>query len=37
MPDYCEDCGCKAYNGYCTNCREEYYIEEQILNTTEEE
>ena len=25
----CEDCGCKVYGGYCTNCNEEHYIEEQ--------
>lgn len=22
----CEDCGCRVYNGYCTNCDEESYI-----------
>jgi len=25
----CENCGCKSYNGACTNCHEEIYIEEQ--------
>ena len=29
MPDYCENCGCKVYDGRCTNCHEELYIEEQ--------
>jgi hypothetical protein len=26
---YCDDCGCAKYNGACTNCHEEIYIEEQ--------
>lgn len=26
---YCSDCGCKVYNGACTNCHEEIYIAEQ--------
>lgn len=26
---YCEDCGCRVYNGACTNCHEEVYIAEQ--------
>lgn len=26
---YCEDCGCKVYNGRCTNCHEELYILDQ--------
>ena len=26
---YCDDCGCKTYNGACTNCHEEIYILEQ--------
>ena len=26
---YCPDCGCRMYNGACTNCHEEIYIEEQ--------
>ena len=28
---HCEDCGCKSYNGHCTNCHEEIYIEEQYI------
>lgn len=27
--NYCPDCGCKMYNGVCTNCHEEIYIAEQ--------
>lgn len=27
--NYCPDCGCKMYNGACTNCHEEIYIAEQ--------
>ena len=27
----CEDCGCKVYGGYCVNCNEEHYIEEQYI------
>lgn len=26
---YCPDCGCRMYNGACTNCHEEIYIEQQ--------
>jgi len=26
---YCEDCGCKVFNGHCVNCHEEIYIAEQ--------
>lgn len=26
---YCEDCGCKMYNGACINCHEEVFIAEQ--------
>ena len=26
---YCENCGCKEYNGACTNCHEEVYIADQ--------
>lgn len=26
---HCEDCGCKVYNGACTNCHEVVYIEQQ--------
>lgn len=29
--EYCEDCGCKVYNGRCTNCHEELYILDQYL------
>ena len=25
----CEDCGNKTYNGFCPNCQEEVFIEEQ--------
>ena len=24
----CEDCGCKIYDGICSNCHEELYISE---------
>lgn len=27
----CEDCGSKVYSGYCVNCNEEHYIEEQYI------
>lgn len=27
--NYCDDCGSKVYNGACTNCHEEIYIEQQ--------
>ena len=27
----CEDCGCKVYSGYCVNCNEEHFIEEQCI------
>lgn len=37
MRDYCEDYGCRSYNGICTYCNEDFYIEEQILSTEEEE
>lgn len=29
---YCPDCGSKMYNGACTNCHEEIYIEEQYCD-----
>lgn len=29
MKKHCENCGCKVYKGYCTNCCEEYFIAEQ--------
>ncbi len=31
MAHYCEDCGCKVYNGRCTNCHEELYILDQYI------
>ena len=34
---YCENCGCKEYDGRCTNCHEELYILDQYdeLNGTD--
>lgn len=29
MKKYCDNCGEKSYNGACTNCHEEIYIEKQ--------
>lgn len=29
MANYCENCGCKVYDGHCVNCHEEIYIERQ--------
>ena len=29
MRMYCDDCGCPAYDGECTNCHEVLYIERQ--------
>lgn len=29
MGKHCENCGCKQYDGFCTNCHEEIYIEQQ--------
>jgi hypothetical protein len=26
---YCENCGCKTFDGNCTNCNEEVFIMEQ--------
>ena len=26
MSGYCDDCGCRKVDGYCTNCQEESYI-----------
>lgn len=26
---YCNNCGCREYNGACTNCHEEIYIAQQ--------
>ena len=31
MAAYCEDCGCKVYEGRCINCHEELYIEDQYI------
>jgi hypothetical protein len=31
MSGYCEDCGCKTYNGRCVNCHEELYILDQYF------
>lgn len=33
---YCENCGCKSYNGACINCHEEIYIENQYLNNNDD-
>jgi len=30
--ELCEDCGCKVYNGACSNCHEEIYIEQQYYD-----
>ncbi len=35
MSQYCEDCGCKVYNGHCVNCHEETYIAEQNYGNDE--
>lgn len=29
MKKYCENCGYASYDGACTNCHEEIYIEQQ--------
>lgn len=29
---HCEDCGCKVYNGACTNCHETVYIQDQYID-----
>lgn len=29
MSTECSDCGCRVYDGACTNCHEEIYIEAQ--------
>ena len=31
----CEDCGCKMYNGFCTNCHEEVFIADQYRDLGE--
>jgi hypothetical protein len=33
--EYCEDCGCRVYNGHCTNCHEEIFIEQQYIELGE--
>jgi len=30
--EYCENCGCKVYQGACTNCDEEIYIAAQYYD-----
>lgn len=32
MMSYCDNCGCKEYNGACTNCHESLYIEQQYID-----
>lgn len=32
MKKHCDDCGERVYNGACTNCHEEIYIEEQYID-----
>ena len=29
MSEYCDDCGCRVYDGACTNCEETIYIADQ--------
>lgn len=29
---YCDNCGERSYNGACTNCHEEIYIEGQYID-----
>ena len=31
MNKYCDNCGCKVFNGACVNCNEEVYIVEQYI------
>jgi hypothetical protein len=31
----CEDCGCRIYGRFCTNCHEEVFIEAQYLEDGE--
>ena len=35
MMKTCEDCGCRVYGGFCTNCQEEIFIEAQYLEDGE--
>lgn len=32
MKTFCEDCGCRKYDGACINCHEEIYIEQQYID-----
>ena len=36
MTNYCEDCGCIMDGGFCTNCHEEVFIEQQYSELHEE-
>jgi len=36
MSQYCDDCGCRVYNGHCVNCHEETYIAEQNYQNDEQ-
>lgn len=31
----CEDCGCKMYGGFCSNCNEEVFIADQYREQNE--
>jgi hypothetical protein len=35
MAEHCADCGSRVYNGHCTNCHEEIYIEQQYIDLGE--
>lgn len=35
MCSTCENCGSKVYGGYCVNCNEEHFIEEQYIELGE--
>lgn len=32
MASYCNDCGCKVYGGWCTNCNEVQFIRQQYVD-----
>ena len=32
MAHYCDDCGCKMYDGVCSNCHEEVVIRQQYID-----
>ena len=32
----CKDCGCKMYDGFCTNCHEEIFIQDQYIELNED-